>query len=527
MLLLNEKQRNLSACAAGLLGLALSLNVSYRVLNPEQVLSPEQVATMQWQQENNLYSFVDYGSKRYINALLLKSGAAIGLFALAYVLADPTPAKTFHPDPAKPVTIRQIEESDSEDVQKHVKKAKRSDREDEGVTRLVASAELQKEVAHKIGEWCAQWPWLLGMLRAPMVLVVGQPGSGKSSVMQAIALVRYLMFNCGVDIVDLDIDKNIRKKVWVHGVKHGSESRGAFSGQVNQLMSKLKDEMFPEKQGHSVLFDETSRWVLQEHMTYEEVVALMATAHQEWRRQEIKSIWGLHGLTVEENLGVKSCGKFTSVRDSAAILYMHPKNNALGMPEFSGIASFKPAGAPCGDVRRVMDNWQKVAIPSVFQSNYIIKMLGGLADDFDIGIKSPDRARERDIKAYVASSMSTSHGWGDRASESGDELADEFHAHVKTRVAEKVAIAWDEVDDIELVEAFHRKTMGRSARLEPDEKGVFRIREIWNSWAKHQDWSHLADFKEYLEELDEIGIGYADKYTWAWSDRADFPWLNN
>ena len=515
MFLLNERQQNIAAIGSAILGLALSLNVGYRAFSPEQVLSPEQAASLQWQQDNNYYSNVDYGTKRYLNTLLLKAGAALGLLALAYALAETEAKQTFHPDPAMAITAHQLEREAGDLVEQHTRKAKRTTDETEETSRLSAAAALHDEVAHKVGVWCQRWPWLMGMLRAPIVLVVGQPGGGKSSVMQAIAMVRYLMFYCGVDIADLDIDKNIKKKVWVHGTAYGSEKDGSFITQIKKLTGNIKDELFPAEQGHTVLFDEVSRWVSHGHLTYDEITKLMGTAHQEWRRQNIKSVWGLHSLGVEENTGKSSCGKFTSIRDSAAILFLHPKNNAVGEPVFSGLASFKPAGEKCGVVENFLDRFTKVAIPPVFQASEIIRMLGGLTADLDIGIKDQNAAAKGQVMSWAKGQVKSTLN---RAAAS-DDLDLEF-AHVK---AQLMTVDWAEVEDIGTLQSFREKTTSDRATVLPDENGVYRIRKIWLSWAKHQDWGSIADFKEYLEDLEDLGLGHSDGFTWAWNDRVEFP----
>ena len=554
MLILNEKQRRLASGGFLALSLMIGTNVIYRAFNPEKLLSPEQAAAIAIQQENNYYSLADYGSDSYIRGLLLGTIAALGAGSLGYSLASKTQTKTFHPDAALPVTIGQLEKGEGEVAAKRVKQTKRLENEPVSTTRLKAADELRGEVAHKVAEWIKEWPWMLAMLKTPMVILVGQPGTGKSSIMQMIALIRHLLFHCGIDICDLDIDQNIQNKVWMHGVAHGSERHGSFISQIDSLTHELKGEMFSGEQGHTVLFDEVSRWISHDHFDYKQLLALLGTTHQEWRRQNIRSIWGLHSLGVGETMGKDSCTKFTTIKDYAAILYLHPKCDMFGTPIFSGLASFKRAGEKCGDSEGFMERHETIAIPKIFQPAEVLRMLGGQVKDLDIGIKEPDVAANREIDAWVgqrAQNVRETISQTSRArpaerdleplfSEPVDsKLTDEFYAHlgqrsepVKTEVPD---VDWQDVEDSGSIDrgvlaAFHHKTVGAAAKISREEDGSFRIRLIWNNWGKHQKrWPDIGDFKAFLRELEEYGIGkvWDEDQKWAWNELNDAPWMRS
>lgn len=205
-------------------------------------------------------------------------------------------------------------------------------------------------------------------------------------------------------------------------------------------------------------------------------------------------------------MGVKSCGKFTSIRDSAAILYLHPKNDAMGETEFSGLASFKRAGEKCGLETGFIERFPTVAIPSVFQASEILRMLGGLVDSMKIGITEPDSIAKN-----------TRYRWGrDQVQESiqrltaDDDLTAEFSRHLQA----KKVVEWSEIDDVETAKVFYKHT---TEKLLPDEEGFYSVRELYRAWGRYQEnFNTTGTFRSFLQELENANLGELDGNDWRW-----------
>lgn len=178
MLLLNDKQRKWASLVSLALGGTLAINTTWRSMHPPDVVPLGRLGQIQAAMQANEEVIMPLVSKSYLNTLLIKMIGATGLLALAAYLSPRTP-KTLEPDAANPAPP-------PEEVEDEV------------------HATFLEDFKMKLAELVRTMPWLIEILKAQIVVIAGEPGTGKSSVAQSLALIRLILFAADIDIVDPD-----------------------------------------------------------------------------------------------------------------------------------------------------------------------------------------------------------------------------------------------------------------------------------------------------------------------------------
>lgn len=500
-MLLTTKQRNRFATVTATAALLLSVNTAWRSFNPPRVMTPEQAAALAEADLEDTQFMINWVSDSYINILLLKLGGCIALFAIARWLYAPEKTVTFEPDPARPLPSPEVVKDDDEYV------------------------DYADAIAHEVAAWCRNFPWLIKLLRAPILIVAGQPGTGKSSIMQTIAFLRFLLFQTSTEIYDPDCDSNISKGVWVHGTPIGQAKDGAFGAQFQTNFEELKKKEFPDSQGHTVIFDEVTKWVVEEYLDIGQFKSFLTNIHQKFRRPNIWSILGLHSLSVEENTQEKSLPKFTSVRDYAAIIYLQSDTDEFGKAKFSGVARVKEGGRKLPHDDLTLSRFPSVHITEEFSMAHLIKMLGPLTEYVQPSLsEATDVESSRGYRlmkdlfhqahgAGATGMLTLAEGLRERAI--GDGLA----PRVVTKTGEP---KWHKVDR-DLVEKMWRYVMDRGTAVNPDDEGFVRVRDLWRHWGDKQNlWSDTQTFKSFLKQLHDAHIGELGDGEWRFSNTLEF-----
>ncbi|MBE7385162.1 MAG: hypothetical protein F6J95_027615 [Leptolyngbya sp. SIO1E4] len=480
MLLLNNKQRKWASLLSLTLGGALALNTAWRALHPPNVMPLSRLQQIQAAMQANEEVVVPLTSKSYLNTLLLKMMGATGLLTLSAVLSPRTP-KTLEPDAAHPAPSPEAVEDEVHE-------------------------DFLNQFKLKVAELARTMPWLIEILKAQIIVIVGEPGTGKSSVAQSIALFRLILFACLIDIIDPDWDNNVMRKTWLCGRGIGSEAQGLFREQLREYWSDLKGQTYSDHQGHSVILDELSRWTTSENVPVSYMEGVIQDLYQRFRRKNIWSILLLHGLQQEYNFGnAVKAGTLTNLYPAAAILKLQQQKSTLGEAEFSAIAQYKPPGHPyTGDTA----SWQDITIPREFHAAHIIKLLGEGAKYFGIGLSTPE-------EIAGAHTVATMRDLLDESITSKGDLIERLQRIAQAQIQPGILLPEDEIlpnlealntAELQMAKTLH--TYLETKTLKPDEGGFYLVREIWRNWgSKQKIWPNTEGFKAFLDQLQQAGIG--------------------
>ncbi len=480
MLLLTDKHRKWASLVSLALGGALAINTAWRSINPPDVVPLSRLQQIQTAMQVNEAVVIPLTSKSYLNTLLIKMIVATGLLTLAAFLSPRTP-KTLEPDAAHPAPSPEAVEDEVHE-------------------------DFLTQFKLKVAELARTMPWLIEILKAQIIVIVGEPGTGKSSVAQSIALFRLILFACLVDIVDPDWDNNVMRQTWLCGRGIGSEAQGPFKDQLRDYWSDLKNQTYSNHQGHSVILDELSRWTTSENVPVNYMEGVIQDLYQRFRRKNIWSILLLHGLQQEYNFGnAVKAGTLTNLYPAAAILKLQQKKSTLGEAEFSAVAKYKPPGHPyTGDTA----SWQDITIPREFHAAHIIKLLGEGANYFGIGLSTPEEMTGAHTVAAMRDLL-------DESITSNVDLLERLNRIAQAQIQPGALLPEDEIlpnldalnaAELQIAKALH--TYLETKTLKPDADGFYRVREIWRNWgSKQKIWPHTEGFKTFLDQLQLAGIG--------------------
>ncbi|MGF1524867.1 MAG: hypothetical protein ACFBSF_21285 [Leptolyngbyaceae cyanobacterium] len=480
MLLLNDKQRKWASLTSLVLGGTLAINTAWRSMHPPDIVPLSRLGQIQAAMQANEEVVVPLTTKSYLNTLLIKMIGATALLALAAYLSPRTP-KTLEPDAAHPAPP-------PDDVEDEV------------------HATFLEDFKMKLAELVRTMPWLIEILKAQIVVIAGEPGTGKSSVAQSLALIRLILFAADIDIVDPDWDNNKMRQTWLCGQGIGSEELGAFKDQLTEFWADLRTQTYPDHQGHTVILDEISKWIATLGMGTTEVEGIIKDLYQTFRRKNIWSILLLHGLQQEYNLGTGvTAGTLTNLYPAAAVIRLTQKKSQMGEAQFSAIAKYKPAGAP---YTTDTSGWQDITIPPAFHAAHIIKLLGEGAQYFGIGLSTPTEVTGAQTVAAMRDLL-------EEAMPANVDIVERLERVAQSQIQPGVLLPEEELlpdlaklGQAELKLAKDFKTYLASKALQPDEQGFYAVREIWRRWASKQKiWRKTEDFKSFLTQLEAAGVG--------------------
>jgi hypothetical protein len=480
MLLLNDRQRRWASLVTLALGATLALNTVWRSLHPPRMVDTQRLPQIQAAMQSNETVIVPLASQSYLNTLLLKMIGATGCLTLAVFLSPRTP-KTLEPDPVNPAPPpEQVSDERHEDFLNQFKM--------------------------RVAELVRTMPWLLEILKAQIVIIAGEPGTGKSSVAQSLALIRLILFAADIDIVDPDWDNNVMRQTWLCGCGIGSTERGPFKDQLQEFWEDLKQQTYPDHQGHTVILDEMSRWIASENVSTPYVEGVLQDLFQRFRRKNIWSILLLHGLQQEYNLGTGvKAGTLTNIYPAAAVLKLTQAKSNLGEAVFSAIAKYKPPGQ---GYSADTASWQDITIPREFHGANLIQLLGEGANYFGISLSTPQAM----TGAYTVAAM---RDLLDESLTANVDLVERLKRIAEMQIQPGILLPEDELlpnlEALSTIEQQRAKALYgylEKQTLCPDEEGFYAVRDIWRNWgSKQRLWANVQGFKAFLDHLQTAHLG--------------------
>ena len=476
----------------GSLGIAvpLALHTLFTTLNPPSNVPVSVLNQVQDAISNNERAHFDPVTKGYLNGILLKTTLIIVLCGVSYYTADNQP-KTLEPDAAKPAPSQEAV----------------TDEQHESIVEA-----FRREVAMMIKEM----PWLLSLLQTDIVIIAGEPGTGKSSVAQSLALLRLILFATATDIVDPDLDNNLLRQTWVTGSAYGAKADGPFPEQLASYFKDLVEREYPDSQGHTVILDEISKWTTSLKVNSKEAEGYLRHLYTTFRRKNIWSIMLLHGMQQDYNLQGCSAGTLTNLYPYAGVIRIEAAKNPLGKTKFSSIAKFKPPGKPMTE-----DNWEDILIRPSFHASNIVKMLGKGAEYFGIGIETPGSGRQAQAMAQAIDLL-------EEAVPTHKDFAERLEVLFQQQIQPAAILAEEELTvetarldpaHFDLINRFYQYLTVKTASVKPGDDGLYLVRDIWRNWGNKQSlWPSVGDFKTWLKQLETANIGLIKIHgqSWRW-----------
>lgn len=224
-------------------------------------------------------------------------------------------------------------------------------------------------------ELVKEMPWLLSLLQTDIVMIVGEPGTGKSSIAQSISMLRMLMFNTSIDIVSPSLDDDQQREIYLAGRGYGSKANGSFAEQLTSHFDVLSAQEFPENQGHSLIWDDVSTWAMK-GVSPEVINDLLHTTYTTFRRKSIWSILVLHSLRQEYSLPGCRQGLLSSIVPYAAIIYLPSSRDKQGRVTFKrpGVSG----GEGIGSAIRP-EGWENISLHRDLNPKHLAELLGDRA----------------------------------------------------------------------------------------------------------------------------------------------------
>ena len=264
--------------------------------------------------------------------------------------------------------------------------------------------EVLNNVQQKILTLLSAYPWLKSCMQAYCVVVVGASGVGKSTIANAIAVMRLLLWSWPVVILDPHGDNNLAQGTWSTGRLYGSTqlSKVLIGEQIAIAWDKLKGGYGPYKenrrQRQTIIIDEFTGW--SDPSEPDELKALTAPITSHCIRQARKCGNGiillLHGDRKGTAGGDMPTGVLESLMKTAAVLQVEGEADEFGELTWSGKGKFKPPGA-----EPTNKHFQRVSIPDSIRPGRLQRDIGELLDYLGIGLDD-DPLDEVIVKGQLA-----------------------------------------------------------------------------------------------------------------------------
>ncbi len=397
----------------------------------------------------------------------------------------------------------------------------------------------------------------------PLLIIIGQPGKGKTALAQSIGILRHLLNGAGMTIFDPEASKSYRKGVLVFGNVVGflSQSVGsALAGDYGHL--PFRDQFlnnhaeFKERanagllENHTALYDELKQWAgngVDNHGFTSEEMLDFYNGYPALRKQGVKIIWlwhaasnngaGLDKLPPKSNiltdlLNYAAVIDLNAVPEDIQTKYRKKKSNHLG------IAMYKPMG-----VNNIQGNYELITIPKILHPGTLIDMVGKAAEYFGIrvnGKRDPDLAKR---KAEVRKKIN-------RRFKAVDPSPDgNFRSSLESLIEinfsqQRIVYASYSFDIYELVDGLDIESMASrelfhqllvyledpNTPVKPTDNGFYRMRDIYRNWGdkpnREPKFSSTEKLRDFLAIYVEGGHGeWGNELRSLWSppeNTADF-----
>lgn len=252
--------------------------------------------------------------------------------------------------------------------------------------------EVIAELRRRIATLLHSHPWLKSTMRAFCVVITGLSGSGKSTVANAIALLRTILWGWPIVILDPHGDKNLHQGTWSAGHLYGSTqlSKMPIVQQITAAWERFSQPYEPFKadkgQRRSIIVDEFTGWA--DGTEAPELITLTQPVLGHCLRRArgfgTAPILLLHGdkKGTAGGEGLPS-GLLAQLLKLAAVIEVQGEANEENWGEvaWSGKARFKKPAMEYSD-----HNLEPVTIPELIYPGKLQQELGEILDYLGIGL---------------------------------------------------------------------------------------------------------------------------------------------
>jgi hypothetical protein len=269
---------------------------------------------------------------------------------------------------------------------------------------------VMTELKAKLTAIVANNDWLRQSLMAYSVVLVGDSGSGKSTVANAIAVLRTILWGWQTSQFDPHAKENMQFKTWMVGRIYG------LSNPEVEILEGLKAalEPFPQfakdnRTRHTVICDEFTGWADGSYATLQPMAEqVLSHGLRNARKQGHAMIYLLHGdkkgTAGGESLG---SGILQRLLKQSAVLQIDGKADEWGQVGWAGTGKFK---APAQDYAD--GNLQPIVIPELLGPGRLQREIADLLEYLGYGLDTKPQQSDREaspqyqaIQAQVAEAI--------------------------------------------------------------------------------------------------------------------------
>jgi len=355
--------------------------------------------------------------------------------------------------------------------------------------------------------------YLRAMVGAPLLVITGGMGSGKSSAATAIASLRQLLFTHDVLVLDPDLDQNLADGRWTCGDLWGSaQHHGEFKGVWQRLRPRFYAVRQKSEGPQTVIFDEFSKYLGECDIPADEVPVMTAYLKQKIRKMGQRPVLILHSTNAHDIAGSDLWdmpqGDIKSILGQAAVLELEGGIDAWGQPKASGRARFKSPGKP-----HLTANYKPWSVPNLLLPGKLHKEAQQLFAH--VGIK-PNFDDGRIVTPEIERMMGQSLNLKDPRNLDRLRRIVEGPSVPGAHESENVSsVDWASIPNAEMALKFVRYLLKKGDRYISD-GGDFEVRTLAENWGKNNGFSR-PEFKDFLEMLNHFGVGrYTDDDFKRW-----------
>lgn len=500
---LEKSQQKLVSGLCASFATLLMLGAGYlAIANPQRATTKDlQAALEAGQQGVNFDGIAPQNGSVATAMLLFTMGAGLGV--TSWFLSDGTPNSLVPAvvvDAAKPESPNL---SDDEDV------------------------EAWDELAENVATLCREVPWLKQMMKAESIVIIGDSGSGKSSIAQAVVILRSILFGWSCDIYDPDADNNLSKNTWIHGdligVRKRADTLMSQKDFAAQVAAALPESMATRNdgEGHSIIFDEITGWG-EYDVPVNVINGIYSSAIREIRRKNIHPIFILHGS--EKGLAggedIKS-GLVKKLLQKSFVITAMPEAGEYGETLFRGKATINGKGETY-----ISDNqYKKISIPpQLAPMRLVADLLGEAFDEFGFGIRGFESDGDR--KEHEAFQRELAEMWMDK-DKAIERLRNCFDTPIMRSamaraadepIKDKAGFDIDAHPEGDFIAELSAYLLSSKTATKADDEGFYGVRDMWRRKVMDSNrFASMEAFKDFLKAISAAGAGrYRETLPEGW-----------